>query len=464
MATNTSPNVKILVGNSSKIAILKSPIAISRVSPFSKAARRLIGAAAGSQQSPLQIQFASSEYWSPDVTGVEYVLGWLASTQWLNGVLLLRSITKEVVQANQMPLAGLKLEHCLRIHEALLILEPENILAYQYMAVRGTITNVVSTRFLSPAEFAMLVHIFRAPQSLDTALVDLAISKAGQQIASNRMPFDVACRAYTTIIQSQRPCPDLYAFRFSILGHIDTKLTVDGLLTALDCLGQSDRPLAIHALRRLVLKEVKGSAESIELDTKIATNPKLVTTSVAQAPRGPDQPDALPASFPKLPQLGLLGIRQPNTPFTVPTQHATRPTPPRPNRLPNLHPRNSYQPSKLGPNAQQRKTGQTKGLTPNFSSPSRVKHGSVVPSTDVTHQAIRAALQALPFPTPTAVPGTNTISSSVQPAPRNATGNKDDEPEAELLERTRIAASRSMMRLENGRWVEGKPGLWNVPK
>lgn len=279
MATNTAPTVKLSVGNSSKRSPLPSSVCINLVSAFSKSARRLIAAAAaaaGTQQHQIKLEFPSSDYWPPDAGGLYFVFEWLTRTQIQDGVLQFKQITKEVIQANQMPLTGLRFDQLLRIHEALLILEADNILAYQYKAVRGGIMNIVLNNVLRPADFAMLVRIFRAPPTLDMALVDVAISKAWQQLASGQMPFVTGCAAYRTIIQSQIPSPELYDFRKSIVSHIDTKLTLHDFCASLDFLCKADPTLGNHAVRTLVLKEVKDSAESIEIDKHAAVNPKLV--------------------------------------------------------------------------------------------------------------------------------------------------------------------------------------------
>lgn len=143
-----------------------------------------------------------------------------------------------------MPLTITKFDQDLRIYETLLILEPDNILAQQHH-VRRTIRNVVSKNVLNAVDLAMLVHIFKAPQSLDMALVDFAIHKAWEQLASGLMPFVTMCAAYRTIIQSQRPHPNLNDFRESILLHNDTKLTLDEFFASLNFLCQADHTLEI---------------------------------------------------------------------------------------------------------------------------------------------------------------------------------------------------------------------------
>lgn len=276
MAANTTPTVKILVGNSSKIEGLPAPVCVNLISVFSKAARRLLGVAAGAQQPQLQIQFLCSNHWSPNIGGIHSILLWLTRTQVQDGILQLRPITEDVVLANQMPLGGVRFDHLLRLHETLLFLEPDNILAYQSANVRGQIINVVSNNVLHPGDFALLVHVFRAPQSSDMALVNFAISKVWERVMSGQMPFVTGCGAYSTIMQSQLPWPYLPNFRKAILLKINTKLAVVEFLASLEFICRVDQSLGDHAVKVFVLKEVKGSEESIELDKRAAVNPKLV--------------------------------------------------------------------------------------------------------------------------------------------------------------------------------------------
>ncbi|KAE9993732.1 hypothetical protein EG327_003742 [Venturia inaequalis] len=82
---------------------MPTPVCINLFSAFWKAARRLLGAGAGTQQQQLQIQFPCSDHWSPDVGGMHLDLMWLTRTQIQNGTLQCTSMTKNVIQANQMP-------------------------------------------------------------------------------------------------------------------------------------------------------------------------------------------------------------------------------------------------------------------------------------------------------------------------------------------------------------------------
>lgn len=50
----------------------------------------------------------------------------------------------------------------------------------------------------------------------------------------------------------------------------------------------------------------------------------------------------------------------------------------------------------------------------------------------------------------------NTGQVNPHPVPREWIGD-EDEAEEELQERVRIAASKTLFRLEDGKWIEGKP-------
>ncbi|TID22993.1 hypothetical protein E2P81_ATG02116 [Venturia nashicola] len=490
MTSNATPTVKVLIGNSSSSIVMPVPVSVNLISAFSKAARRLLGAAAGTRKSPLQVRFSCSNHWSPDIGGMHFIFMWLTRTQTHNGILQFRPITNEVAQANQMPLGGVRFDQLLRLCETLLILEPDNILAYQIATVRGRITNIVSKNVLSPGDFAMLVNIFRAPPSQDMALVNFAISKAWEQVRSGQLPFIVGCAVYRTILQSQLPCPHLPGFRKAILSYIDTKLTLEDFLASLDSICRVDPNLGNHAVEMLVLKEVEGSAESIELDKRAAVNPKLVAAIhqirlerdkivqwlVARPPRASEPDAAPPANSPQSQQLGLASAPQKLLPSPVLTPlPATRPiASSTPNRRPNLIRSKTYQPSTLGPNANQRHTRQPSGTAssqdkwiPSTSSPWEVIHGN---NEQDAHGLNGSTRHWIPQPAGHTTSAISTAGQSgnigqlgTQASFRNLSGIAD-ETEEELKARTKIAESRSMMKFEHGKWVQGQPGQWKAKR
>ncbi|RDI76550.1 hypothetical protein Vi05172_g13471 [Venturia inaequalis] len=478
MATNTTPTVKILVGNSYGFMVMRTPVCINLLSAFSKAARRLLGAGAGTQQQQeqLQIKFPCSDYWTPDLCGMHSVLTWLTKTQIKNGILQFSPLTKELIKANQISLSGIQFNQLLRLYETLLFLEADNILAYQHVAVRGRIITILSNAILQPNEFAMLVHIFRAPQSQDIALVNIAISKAWNQLTSGQMPFVTGCAAYRTIVQSQLLSLCLPDFRKWISAHINTKLTLSDFLASLDFLCRADQVLANHAVKVLVLKEVRGGAESVELDRQAAVNPKLVAAIrlirlererfvqhlVTHPPQPSDPPTTPPTNPPPSQQPSLTAAPRQLRPFPVltppPNRHPT--ASPTTKRLQNPSRSKTYQPSTLGPNANRRNTRQANDITSNPTSfayayshgNERIVHGlsawtprlSVQPTTTTTGAQSSHAGQL----------GVDTQSSF------GILIGLEEEPEAELKERTRVAAARALMRFEDGGWVQGLSGLW----
>lgn len=264
------PTIRVFVGNSTKVVEVPMPV-MADLLMFSKSARR-------QPPSVSQVKFTTSDFWEPNTLGFHIVFAWLATTHTQNGQIQFRQLTPDVIQANQIFPFGpqnFKFAEALRVHEALLILDGDDILAHQTL-IRQSIVSVVTNYVLTPVDFAMLVHIFRAPQSLDMALVELAFSKVLPQINSGQMLFTAASATYGTIIRSQLHHPALADIRKWLIFRIDAKITPTEFMATLGSLVHTDRTLSGHALRTLINKEVENSAASIELDLLAAGYPGAV--------------------------------------------------------------------------------------------------------------------------------------------------------------------------------------------
>lgn len=177
---------------------------------------------------------------------------------------------------------------------------------------------------------------------------------------------------------------------------------------------------------------------------RLETQPPQVSESIS-APQ---------ASFPQSQQLRPASRPQTSIPPPAPIhQPIFQPVAPHPiNRLPNPFRTKSYHPSTLGPNCHQRYPGQPNGTVPilNTSIPAtRFPQAAIQGNERITH-GLYAALGKT-------VIGQPDISSAL----RDLMGD-DIESEEELKERTRIAMSRSLMKFENGVWVQGESGQWET--
>lgn len=196
-----------------------------------------------------------------------------------------------------------------------------------------------------------------------------------------------------------------------------------------------------------------------QIPTPTQTNhPKHLVT---HPPQPSDPPTTPPTNPPHSQQPSLTAAPRQLRPFPVltppPNRHPT--ASPTTKRLQNPSRSKTYQPSTLGPNANQRHTRQPNDVTSSPTSfPYAVSNGT---------ERIVHGLSAW-TPRSTVQPTTTTETQSGHTGQLGVDTllsfgiliGLEEEPEAELKERTRVAAARALMRFEDGGWVQGLSGLW----
>jgi hypothetical protein len=283
-----TPTITLQIGNSTKTVELLQPVFPTTLVPYSKALQRALHQASeqerfrtppGSRSNLIEsIKLYTSEHIEPSDFGIHTVLMWLSNKQFPNQMTpeMIRQFQVTSCQDNSIGGRHLNFPECLRVHEALLVLDGENILEHQTL-LRQMISDFVSNNVLTPANFAMLVHIFRANESLDMPLVQHAIFHVHKQILANQMPFLTTCEVYGTIIRSGVHAREMADIRKALIFHIDEKkITPQGLVAMAKSLCQRDSTLLNHALRVTINNGANGSAERLELDRQAAPYPSLV--------------------------------------------------------------------------------------------------------------------------------------------------------------------------------------------